>query len=91
MPKGFPKRADQLTPLEGGGGGGGGGSSSLMKELIGGAGILGGMYGVGLADREATKEADKERKMNSREQYEYEKSVGDPNALRLSFEEWKKL
>ena len=29
--------------------------------------------------------------INSREQYEHEKEVGDPNALRLSFEEWKQL
>lgn len=28
---------------------------------------------------------------NSREQYEMEKEAGDPSALRLSFEEWKKL
>jgi hypothetical protein len=28
---------------------------------------------------------------NSREQYQHEKEQGDPNALRLSFEEWKKL
>jgi hypothetical protein len=29
--------------------------------------------------------------INSREQYQHEKEQGDPNALRLSFEEWKKL
>ena len=29
--------------------------------------------------------------INSREQYEAEKEAGDPNALQLSFEEWKKL
>tara|TARA_R110002126_G_C10086579_1_gene464502 strand:+ start:67 stop:438 length:372 start_codon:yes stop_codon:yes gene_type:complete len=28
---------------------------------------------------------------NSREQYESEKEAGDPNALRMSFAEWKKL
>ena len=28
---------------------------------------------------------------NSRAQYESEREAGDPNALRLSFEEWKKL
>lgn len=28
---------------------------------------------------------------NSIEQYKMERRVGDPNALRLSFEEWKKL
>jgi hypothetical protein len=28
---------------------------------------------------------------NSREQYENEREAGDPNALRLSFAEWKKL
>ena len=31
------------------------------------------------------------RNPNSREQYQHEKEQGDPNALRLSFEEWKKL
>jgi len=29
--------------------------------------------------------------INSRAQYESEKEAGDPNALRLSFAEWKKL
>jgi hypothetical protein len=29
--------------------------------------------------------------INSRAQYESEKEAGDPNALRLSFPEWKKL
>ena len=28
---------------------------------------------------------------NSREQYESEKEQGDPHALRMSYEEWKKL
>jgi hypothetical protein len=28
---------------------------------------------------------------NSRAQYESEKKAGDPNALRMSFEQWKKL
>jgi hypothetical protein len=36
-------------------------------------------------------EAAKVRATNSREQYEHEKATGDPNALKLSFEEWKKL
>jgi hypothetical protein len=31
------------------------------------------------------------RAINSREQYESERAAGDPNALRLSFAEWKKL
>ena len=31
------------------------------------------------------------RGINSRAQYEHEKQQGDPNALRLSFDEWKKL
>lgn len=31
------------------------------------------------------------RAPNSREQYQHEKEQGDPNATRLSFEEWKKL
>jgi hypothetical protein len=29
--------------------------------------------------------------INTRQQYESEKEAGDPNALKLSFEEWKKL
>jgi hypothetical protein len=29
--------------------------------------------------------------INSREQYESERAAADPNALRLSFAEWKKL
>ncbi len=29
--------------------------------------------------------------INSRSQYEHERDAGDPNALKLSFEEWKKL
>lgn len=31
------------------------------------------------------------RKPNSIQQYQHEKEQGDPNALRLSFDEWKKL
>ena len=31
------------------------------------------------------------RQPNSREQYQHEREQGDPNALKLSFEEWKKL
>lgn len=31
------------------------------------------------------------RTINSRAQYEHEKAAGDPNATKLSFEEWKKL
>ena len=91
MPKGIQKRNDELTPIEGGSSGGG--SSSLIKELVGGASILGGMYGVGLADRAMTKKADQERaaEINTRRQYKAEQEAGDPNALRLSFEEWKKL
>ena len=36
-------------------------------------------------------EALKVRTPNSRAQYEHERQAGDPNALKLSFEEWKKL
>lgn len=36
-------------------------------------------------------EQEQERQENSRAQYEHEKNAGDPNALQLSFEEWKKL
>ncbi len=31
------------------------------------------------------------RAPNSREQYQHEKEQGDPNAIRLSYEEWKQL
>ena len=93
MPKGFPKRGDELMPLEGGVSGSGGGVTRLAKELVGGAGIAGGMYGVGQYDRKVTKEADKvrEAEINTKQQYEAEKEAGDPNAIKLSFEEWKKL
>ena len=93
MPKGFPKRGDELMPLEGGMSGSGGGVTRLAKELVGGAGIAGGMYGVGQYDRKVTKEADKvrEAEINTKQQYEAEKEAGDPNAIKLSFEEWKKL
>lgn len=99
MPKGFPKRGDELIPLEGGGSGSGSrvssGVSSMAKELVGGAAIAGGLYGVGKLDREATKEADKKREesreINSRAQYEHEREAGDPNALQMSYSEWKKL
>ena len=36
-------------------------------------------------------EVNKVLEINSRAQYESEKEAGDPNALRLSFAEWKKL
>ena len=36
-------------------------------------------------------EALKVRETNSRSQYEHEKAADDPNATKLSFEEWKKL
>ena len=36
-------------------------------------------------------EANKVLQENSKAQYESEKEAGDPNALRLSFAEWKKL
>lgn len=31
------------------------------------------------------------RKINSVEQYNHEREAGDPNALRLSYEDWKNL
>ena len=34
---------------------------------------------------------DVRRRLDSIQQYRHEKEAGDPNALRLSFEEWKKL
>jgi len=39
----------------------------------------------------AQSEVNKVLEINSRAQYESEKEAGDPNALRLSFAEWKKL
>jgi hypothetical protein len=36
-------------------------------------------------------EASKVRATNSRAQYDHERDSGDPNALKMSFEEWKKL
>ena len=36
-------------------------------------------------------EVNKVLETNSRDQYESEREAGDPNALRLSFAEWKKL
>jgi hypothetical protein len=57
-------------------------------------------YLRGLEDKDLKKLNDKNTKFqrevdlpkaNSIEQYEHEKDAGDPNALRLSFEDWKKL
>lgn len=31
------------------------------------------------------------RETNSRAQYEHEKAAGDPNATKMSYEDWKKL
>ena len=39
----------------------------------------------------AQSEVNKVLETNSRAQYESEKEAGDPNALRMSFAEWKKL
>ena len=50
---------------------------------------FGGMANKGL--NEDLKEISKFRNANSREQYMHEKEQGDPNAVRLSFEDWKKL
>ena len=36
-------------------------------------------------------EISKFRNANSLQQYEHERKAGDPSALKLSFEEWKKL
>lgn len=97
MPKGFPKRGDELMPLEGGGSGSGMGGSSRsdpFRKLLG-AGLVGGatvqgsvMYDL---DKSKKENAEKVREINSRAQYEHEKEAGDPNAIKLSFEEWKKL
>jgi hypothetical protein len=40
---------------------------------------------------EAEAETMRQRASNSRAQYEHERKAGDPSALNLSFEEWKKL
>ena len=59
MPKGFSKRADELTPIEGGGGGGGGGGKSSKADLYGpiagAATISAGMMGLA-AKNDAAKE-----------------------------------
>ena len=113
MPKGFPKRADELTPIEGGGGGGGRQGAMSPKTFLAYAGstvVAPGAFLVGSAikrnkeidaayeaadkKREAAAEMKRESRgfqMNTRQQYEYEKEAGDPNAVRLSFEEWKNL
>ena len=107
MPKGFPKRADELMPIEGSGGGGGfsGGKGNSYQasgkewaaSIAGGGAIMGGAYLPGyLVEKNAKEMAkkiqeDHEREMNSRAQYNHEKDAGDPNALKLSFEEWQKL
>lgn len=41
--------------------------------------------------QESKDEAAQVRATNSRAQYEHEKAAGDPNATKMSFEEWKKL
>ena len=93
MPKGIPKRADELTPIEGGAGGGGFRNDPFPTLMTGS--ILGGLgvQAAVMSDIKKSKEemAEKVRQINSRAQYEHEKAAGDPNALRLSFEEWKKL
>lgn len=53
-------------------------------------------YSKGLALELATPKqvreiVDKYPPVNSRAQYEHERKAGDPNALQLSYEEWKKL
>ena len=64
------------------GSGGSGSLSEAVKEL-------GGMANQGL--KKDLQEISSFRNANSREQYEHERKAGDPNALKLSFEEWKKL
>ena len=44
-----------------------------------------------MAEMEAEIIAQRMNKTNSRAQYEHERQAGDPNALKLSFEQWKKL
>lgn len=64
------------------GSGGSGSLSEAVKEL-------GGMANQGL--KKDLQEISSFRNANSRAQYEHERKAGDPNALKLSFEEWKKL
>ncbi len=44
-----------------------------------------------MAEIEAETIAQRMNKANSRAQYDHERQAGDPNALKLSFEQWKKL
>ena len=44
-----------------------------------------------MAEIEAETIAQRMNKENSRAQYDHERQAGDPNALKLSFEQWKKL
>jgi len=74
-----------------------------MYDVLGkrGKGVLGRDYSVNRDSARAVanyyeQEAEnlRERSMpsiNTREQYESEREAGDPNALKLSFSEWKKL
>jgi hypothetical protein len=53
-------------------------------------------YNKGLASELATPKqvreiVDNYPSVNSMQQYQHERDSGDPNALRLSFEDWKKL
>lgn len=59
---------------------------SYLKEA---ANELGSMGNKRLQESKA--EAVQVRQTNSRAQYEHEKAQGDPNALKMSFEDWKKL
>ena len=94
MPKGIPKRNDEMTPIEGGGSGGG--YRSRLSDL----GVIGGSVAGGAALQAAVmsdmkksqdENAAKVREINSRDQYNHERAVGDPNALKMSYEEWKNL
>lgn len=97
MPKGIPKRSDELNPIEGGGYGSG---SSSLRDALSGLGVIGGSIAGGAAIQGAVmsdlkksrdENAAKVREINSRDQYNHERAVGDPNALKLSYEEWKNL
>ena len=94
MPKGFPKRGDELMPLEGGVSGSGGGMSTFKSAVapLAGIGAYAGLAKMTMdAKKEQAEKAYQQRKIDSKEQYEHEKEAGDPNAVKLSFEEWKKL
>ena len=66
MPKGMPKRADEMQTLEGGIGGGSS-SASRMVENAAGPGLLVGAGAAGYADYKDTKARQQEQKQEKKE------------------------